>query len=316
MSASGAAEGAPPNDTLTRVPGFAVGHWTDAVGATGCTVVLAPPEGAVASGFSLGPAPATRELVLLEPERLVQRAHAVLLTGGSAFGLAAADGVMRWLEERGRGIETPGGRVPIVPAAAIWDLWPGERGRRPGAEGGYAACEAADRSPVAHGSVGAGTGALAAQRKGLEHAPPGGLGSASRRVDGATVGVLAVCNPGGEVFDPADGSLVAGSANPDPAKGGAMERPYLEPGANTTLLLVATDAPLAKGEARLLAQAALIGLARAVRPLTPFDGDTAFALSSGSGPEVPLLALHVAAQELAVEAILRGVRAAGRDRPA
>lgn len=294
------------DDTLTAVPGFTVGHWSDPVGATGCTVVLGPPEGAVASGLSLGPSPGTREMTLLEPERQVQRIDAVVLAGGSAFGLAAADGAMRWLEERGRGFETPVGRVPIVPAAVIFDLPAGRPDARPGADQGYAACEAAGPGPVPHGRVGAGTGALVAKLYGLEHAVPGGLGSAARRVDGATVAVLAVCNAVGEVVDPADGALVAGARG---APRGAAATTFGGAGQNTSLLTVATDAPLAKAEARLLAQAALHGLARAVRPLTPFDGDTAFALSSGLGPEVPLAALYVAVQELAVEAVLRGVRA-------
>ncbi len=163
---------------ITRVPGIRVGHWTDPVGVTGCTVVL-PPPGTVASGEVRGGAPGTRETDLLRPGMLVQEVHAVLLTGGSAFGLAAADGVVRYLEERGIGLDTGVARIPIVPAAVLFDLGCGSAGARPGPEQGHAACEAAVDGAVEEGSVGAGTGATVAKLEGPERAVKGGVGTAS-----------------------------------------------------------------------------------------------------------------------------------------
>ena len=179
------------NETLTAVSGLEVGHWTHHEAATGCTVVLCPPEGCVASASVRGGAPGTREVALLEPEKTVERIHAVLLAGGSAFGLAAADGVMRFLEARGIGFETPFARVPIVPAAVVFDLGLGRSEVRPDAEAGYFACEAASDAPVALGRVGAGAGATVGKYLGFEHAEWGGVGSAARRVAGATLAALA-----------------------------------------------------------------------------------------------------------------------------
>ncbi|HYH28187.1 MAG TPA: P1 family peptidase, partial [Actinomycetota bacterium] len=172
------------------MPGVLVGHWTDEIGRTGCTVVL-PPSGTIASGEVRGGAPGTRETDLLRPGMLVEHADAILLTGGSAFGLAAADGVVSWLETRGRGFQTPSGVVPIVPAAVIFDLGVGNPEARPGAAAGIAACEAAS-TQVAEGAVGAGTGATVGKLRGPELAAPGGLGTASAEEEGVTVGALAV----------------------------------------------------------------------------------------------------------------------------
>jgi L-aminopeptidase/D-esterase-like protein len=260
---------------------------------TGCTVVLCPP-GTVGSGEVRGGAPGTRETDLLAPGRLVREVHAALLTGGSAFGLAAADGVMRWLEERKLGFDTGVARVPIVPAAVLFDLGVGDRAARPGPEQGYAACQAASDGPVPEGRVGAGTGATV----GADHAP-GGVGSAAASEDGVTVGALAAANAFGAVVDD-DGSPIAGRV---PPPGYA---PW--PGTNTVLGVVATDAQLSKEEAHGLASAAHDGIAVAVRPAhTMWDGDTVFALATG-GTEAPQSLLERLAEEVLAEAVRRAVR--------
>ncbi len=292
------------NDTLTAVAGLRVGHWTDRVGQTGCTVILCPPEGCVASVAVCGSGPASRETALLAPEKSVQRVHAVVLSGGSAFGLDAAGGVMRWLEERGRGFNTPCGPVPIVPAAAIYDLWSGDPRARPGCAQGYRAAQAATSGPVDMGRVGAGTGAKVGSYRGIGYASPGGLGSASAELAGATVAVLAVVNAGGNVVDPHSGRLVAGVSE---GIGGLSDHFAATEGTTTTLVIVATDAPISKAEARLLAGSAQSGLVRAVRPVTLFDGDTCFVLSTASGPGVPLVALSLVVQELVARAIVAAV---------
>ncbi len=278
---------------ITRVQGVRVGHWTDRAGATGCTVVI-PPPGTVGSGEVRGGAPGTRETDLLRPGMLVQEVHAVLLTGGSAFGLAAADGVVRWLEERGIGFDAQLARVPIVPAAVVFDLAVGDPKARPGPDAGYAACEAAS-DEVPEGRVGAGTGATV----GADHAP-GGVGTASVSDEGAMVGALAVVNAYGAVVDD-DGRPVAGEV-PDPDAAPAW------PGTSTVLGVVATDAGLSKERAHLLAVAAHDGLARAVRPAhTMWDGDTVFTLATG-GTDAPQPALERMAEVALAEAIRRAVR--------
>jgi L-aminopeptidase/D-esterase-like protein len=281
---------------ITHIGGIRVGHWTDPVGLTGCTVVLAPP-GTLGSGEVRGGAPGTRETDLLRPGMLVREVHAVLLTGGSAFGLAAADGVVRWLEERGVGFDAGVARVPIVPAAVIFDLGVGDPGARPGPQAGVAACEAA-ADTVAEGRVGAGTGATV----GADHAP-GGVGSASRTEDGVTVGALAVVNAFGAVVDER-GEPLAGQVPSEDA-------PMPWPGTHTTLAAVATDARLSRERAHLLAVAAHDGLARAVRPAhTMWDGDTVFTLATGR-TEAPQPALERMAEEALAEAIRRAVRPSG-----
>jgi L-aminopeptidase/D-esterase-like protein len=249
------------------VDGMRVGHWTDPVGMTGCTVVL-PPPGTVGSCEVRGGAPGTRETDLLRPGMLVEEIHAVLLTGGSAFGLAAADGVMRWLEERGVGFEAGVARVPIVPAAVIFDLGVGDSRARPGPDEGYAACEAASERAT-EGRVGAGTGATV----GLDRVP-GGLGLAETLEGDVAVWALAVVNAFGAVVDE-DGRPLAGEI-PSPGTVPAW------PGANTVLGVVATNAELTKEGCQDLAAAAHAGLARAVRPAhTMWDGDTVFTLATG-----------------------------------
>ncbi len=295
------------NETLTAVPGLAVGHWTDPKAATGCTVALCPPGGCVASGCVLGGAPGTRETALLAPEKTVQRVHAVVLAGGSAFGLDAASGVARWLAEQGRGLETRHARIPIVPAAVIYDLGTGRADVRPDAAAGYAAAQAATSDPVASGRVGVGTGATVGKYAGFDKAAPSGLGSAALGLGGATVAALAVSNAVGDLFDPDTGKRVAGSS----ASKSFLDADVGLNGTNTTLVVVATDALLTKAQAYTLSQSAHVGVARVTRPShTPSDGDTAFVLSTAAGPEVPLFTLAAAVQEVVAAALLNGVRAA------
>lgn len=293
--------------------GVGVGHWTDPVGRTGCTVVLLPAEGAVTSVAVRGAAPGTRETDLLAPDNSVQVAHALLLTGGSAFGLAAADGVMRRLEERGIGVETPAGRVPIVPAAVLFDLGVGDAQARPGAEAGYAAALAAEQEgPVVTGQVGAGTGATVAKLFGPADALPGGLGTAGRALPGGgDVWALAAVNAVGDVVGE-DGAVLAGPGTVEHLLSGQDPSPP-PVGSNTTLVVVGTDLPLTKTQAHRLAVVAHDGLAHAIRPVhTSFDGDTVFAFSTGRAtPQtdpLALLELEVAAVNVVARAVRRAVQ--------
>jgi L-aminopeptidase/D-esterase-like protein/N-acetylglutamate synthase-like GNAT family acetyltransferase len=314
---------AAPRDAITDVPGIRVGHWTNRRAATGCTVVLCPPAGAVAACAPLGGAPGTRETDVLLPGNLVKRAHAVLLTGGSAFGLDAATGVMRWLAERDIGFETHGGRVPIVPAAVIYDLGIGRADVRPDAAAGYAACAAAGAA-VPQGSVGAGTGATVAKLAGPAGAVKGGLGTASERTHhGAIVGAIAVANGVGEIVDPASGRILA------PVRPPAVLPPVphedaiahlrrrgsrpASPLENTTIAVVATDVLLDREQLYRLALMAHAGIARTVRPShTIADGDTVFALATGTRVEErpDIGALGALAAHALARAILNGVRRA------
>jgi L-aminopeptidase/D-esterase-like protein len=291
---------------LTDVAGLRVGHWTDLEAGTGCTVVLCEPA-AVAGVDVRGAAPGTRETDLLRPGTLVDHVHAILLTGGSAFGLDAAGGVVRFLEERGAGLATGAGPVPIVPAAVLFDLALGRADRRPDAAAGYAACLAAGPT-VAEGSVGAGTGATVAKLNGAAGALKGGIGTASRRLpDGTVVGALVAVNAVGSVVDPATGALVAGPR----AVGVAATTPLA--GTNTTLGIVATSAALDVAGANRLASLAHDGVALAIRPAhTHYDGDAIFvlALPTSAEKKSDMLALGAAAVEAVAEAVLRGVRAA------
>ncbi len=297
------------NDTLTAVSGLLVGHWTDPVARTGCTVVLTPEGGCIGSGRALGPAPGSRETSLLEPDKTVGSVDAVVLSGGSAYGLAAAHGVMRWLEEQGRGFDTGYARVPIVPSAVLYDLGVGDPSVRPDEAAGRAAAQAASGSPVRQGSIGAGAGASVGKLHGMERATASGLGSHAIEVDGAVVAALAVSNAFGNVVDPDDGSLVAGleDAMGLDALGGLR----VMPGTNTTLVVVATDAVISKSAAHALSLSAHIGIARVTRPShTLIDGDSAFVLSTCSCHEVAPQALSIAVQEVVAQALLKGVRAA------
>lgn len=263
------------NETITAIPGVRVGHWTDTQNMTGCSVVVLP-EPNVVAGEARGAAPGTREFALLQPGMRVEQAQAILLTGGSAFGLSAADGVMRGLEADGRGHETPVGRVPIVPSAVIFDLFP-DFEARPGPDEGEAAYREASPDPVESGLVGAGTGATVAKWRGFEHRRPGGLGSALRRAGDASVGALVVVNAVGDIHTLKGESLTGGDVEPGP--------PALTPEAftNTTLVVLATDAALSRIQLFRLVVRAHDALAACIRPVhTDFDGDAVFAASVGT----------------------------------
>ncbi|MEJ7891338.1 MAG: P1 family peptidase [Solirubrobacteraceae bacterium] len=297
--------------TVSLPDGFTCGHWTDPVGMTGCTVLLAPP-GAVGSGEVRGGGPGTRESDLLSPWTGTAGPQAVLLTGGSAFGLAAADGVAAWLSDADRGHPTPAGRVPLVSAAVVYDLMAGSASARPDAACGRAACEAAS-DVVARGAVGAGTGATVGKLLGPDAWSRGGVGAASLRAGDATVVAVAVVNAIGDVLD-TDGSVLAGARRDgefvrsvDLIAAGVT--PPIGPDrANTTLACVCTDARLSKLEAFSVARAATAGLTRAVSPSsTAFDGDMTFVLAGGA-VEADLLTVSVMAAEATSAAIRDAIR--------
>jgi L-aminopeptidase/D-esterase-like protein len=309
--------------SIVDVPGLQVGHFTLSERLTGCSVVLAP-EGAVGAVDVRGAAPGTRETDLLDPANLVDKVHAVLLSGGSAFGLDAATGVVRWLDENGIGFETGHGRVPIVPAAVLFDLpvvRPGDDPKaRPGAEAGYAACQAASTAKPAAGNVGAGAGACVGKLFGLDRCMKGGIGNASVRVGPWVVGALVACNAVGDVVDPASGRVLAGARTADGTglldtqrallAGERGKRPL--PGTNTTIGVVATNATLNKAQAKRMAMSAHDGLARSIRPAhTTLDGDTLFAMATGTEVRLPdLLLLTVMAAEATALATLNAIRQA------
>jgi len=304
-------------DAITDVPGIRVGHWTNRRAATGCTVVLCPRDGAIGGVDVRGGAPGTRETDLLRPGAIAGRANAVLLTGGSAFGLDAASGVARYLEEEGIGHRFGGAFIPLVPAAVVFDLNIGSAKVRPGAEEGYRAARGAKGGMVAQGSVGAGTGCTVAKADGLERCLKGGLGTASERTpDGLIVGAIAVVNAGGEIVDSARGRPIAAPRADTP--GGFLDTIELmragstgpPPGENTTLAVVATNARLTKEQAGRLASVSHDGFARAVRPAhTVSDGDTVFALATGDHELDParVYALEALAARAVERAIVRGV---------
>jgi L-aminopeptidase/D-esterase-like protein len=304
-----------PPDAITSVLGLRVGHWTDRRAATGCTVVVCE-GGAVAAVDVRGGAPGTRETDILRPGNLVERIHAVLLSGGSAFGLDAAAGVMRYLEEEGVGFPTPGGLVPIVVGAVLYDLSIGRPDVRPDAAAGYAACRAAKGGRVSQGSVGAGSGATVGKALGMERAVKGGIGTASERAAGEiTVGALVAVNCLGEVVDPDSGRIMAGPRD----EGGFLSTLDILRGrlpsalsggfTNSTIGVVATNACLSREQAYRLAVMAHDGLSRTVRPAhTPVDGDVFFSLATGAteAPADPIVLGALAAR--AVErAIVRAV---------
>ena len=316
----------PRTDAITDVRGIQVGQHTDPRRPTGCSVVLAQGpngRGAVAGVDVRGAAPGTRETDLLDPANLVQEVHAVLLSGGSAWGLDAAAGVMRWLDGRGIGLPVgtaPGQRVPIVPAAVLFDLHVGDARVRPDAAAGYAACAAATRAHPAEGCVGAGTGATVGKLFGMQYAMKSGIGTASVRVDGITVGALVACNAVGDVVDPDTGRPLAGARTEDGTQLRDMRRALLRgelPGAllggsNTTIGVIATDAVLTKPQAQRLAVVGHDGLARAINPVhTQMDGDTLFALATGAAGRTPdLVVLATMAAEAVARATVRAALAA------
>ncbi|MCZ2291673.1 MAG: P1 family peptidase [Burkholderiales bacterium] len=307
---------APHPGSLTDVAGLSVGHHTRSDRPTGCSVVLCP-QGVVCGVDQRGGAPGTRETDLLKSENTVERVHAVLLTGGSAFGLDAAGGVMRWLDEHGHGIAVGPARVPIVPAAVLFDLWVGDARIRPGADDGYAACIAASTAAPAQGRVGAGAGATVGKLFGPERAMKGGIGSASIRLGAFTVAALVAVNAVGDVIGE-DGQVLAGARGADGrslvrtserllAGEGPMQ---IMSGMATTIGVVATDALLSKAQANKLAALAHHGLSRAIDPITVHDGDTLFALATGgTARSGDLSALGAMAAEAVARAIRNAVRA-------
>lgn len=302
-------------NAITDVANLLVGHATDPAGLTGCTVVLCP-AGAVVGVDVRGSAPATRETDLCRPGHLVEHAHAVVLSGGSAYGLAAATGVMQWLEEQGIGHPVGVGVVPIVPGAALFDLAVGDPRARPDAAMGYRAAAAAQAGPVPEGNVGAGTGASVGKLLGLEKATKAGLGTAAvHMARGVVVGAIVAVNAVGDVYAPDTGRIIAGARGPDgflnitrTLLGGAGVDVF--PGTSTTLACVATNAALTKEQANKVAQMAHNGLARSIDPIhTMYDGDAVFALGCGD-KSADANAVGTAAALALERAVLRAVYAA------
>ncbi len=304
-------------NAITDVAGLKVGHYTDLEAATGCTVILCE-AGAMGGVDVRGAAPGTRETDLMRPMHLVDRVHAIVLTGGSAFGLEAASGAMRYLEERGYGFDAKVARVPIVAAAVLFDLTIGQARVRPDAEAGYQACRQASSGPVAEGNVGAGTGASVGKLLGPKFATKSGLGTASQAIGkGITVGAIVAVNAFGDVVDPRTGQIVAGTRRPvvggfantlESMKGGLGQT--ILAFANTTIGVVATDAYLTKEQINKVAQMAHDGLAMTIRPVhTMFDGDTIFALATGKerkkSPDVSVIG--AVAADVMAQAVLRAV---------
>jgi L-aminopeptidase/D-esterase-like protein len=307
------------NSTLTAVPGVKVGHVTLAQRPTGCTVILVE-AGATAGVDVRGAAPATRETDLLRPGNVVQAVHAIVLSGGSAFGLDAASGVMRYLEEKRVGFEFGQSHVPIVPAAALFDLSVGDGTIRPAADCGYQAARTASTKPALEGSIGAGAGATVGKAAGADHAMKGGIGSAAVTLpNGVTVAALVATNGFGDVVDPATGAIVAGARAAD-GKTFVDARKLLRkgdirfgpPGQNTTLGVVATNAVLTKTDATRVAEMAHDGFARAIVPVhTTVDGDTIFALATGSrSGAADVGQIGALAADVMADAIVRAVRQA------
>lgn len=321
--------------SITDVPGIQVGHHTLPGRTTGCTVILAT-GGATAAVDVRGGAPGTRETALLDPVNTVSEVHAVVLAGGSAFGLDAAGGVMRWLAEREIGYEVGEHRVPIVVGAILFDLDVGDRRERPDAASGLAAAEAASTRAPAEGNVGAGAGATVGKLRGMSRAMKGGIGTASiRRQDGLIVGALVAVNALGDVIDPATGRVLAGVRTADgealedarrivragPGKDPETDEAAPDGPSNTVIGVVATNADLSKAQLTMVARMAHDGLARAVSPAhTPWDGDTVFALSTaawtgdgsagGGAPPSIVLAVGALAAEAVADAIVRAIHRA------
>ncbi|HWP82678.1 MAG TPA: P1 family peptidase [Bacteroidota bacterium] len=299
---------------ITSVPGFKVGHYTDKENLTGCTVILCPPK-TRASCEVRGASPGSRELALLAPDKRMDEIHAILLTGGSAFGLGAADGVMKWLEEHDVGYQTPWVKVPIVPTAVVFDLNVGNAKVRPGPQAGYEACVNATSGKIQEGAVGAGTGTTVGKWKGSEFWMKGGVGTASMAVGDVVVGAIAVVNSVGDIYG-TDGKIIAGARKPEGgffadsepmrvfARGKVLEK------TNTTLVVVATNATFTKTELFRIAQRMHDGMSRAIKPShTSYDGDVTFACSWGNVVSDFDLVAEISA-DLTAESIRRAVKAA------
>lgn len=303
---------------LTDITGIKLGHFTSTERPTGCSVILVE-RGAIAGVDVRGGAPGTRETDLLNPINTVQMVHGIALSGGSAFGLDTASGVVRYLEEKGIGFDTKVAYVPIVPAAVIFDLHLGDSKIRPTAENGYEAAKIARSGAFALGNVGAGAGATVGKLFGIEHATRGGLGTASIHLGNLIVAALAVVNAVGDIIDPQTGSCVAGARSKEgdtlldsmtAIKNG--RRPNIFGSQNTTLVVVATNARLTKPEATKLASMSHAGLSRTINPVhTPLDGDTIFALSTGDYPQhVDMITLGALAAEVTANAVLNAIQTA------
>ncbi len=314
---------APPPDSgcLTDVEGIKVGHYTETRRPTGCTVILTE-RGAVAGVDVRGSAPGTHETDLLSPLNTVEKIHAVVLSGGSAFGLEAAFGVMQYLEEQRIGYPTRVARIPIVPAAVLFDLGLGDARIRPDKRAGYLACKSAKARACEEGNVGAGTGATVGKMFGMDRAMKGGLGASSIQVGSFVVAALVAVNAFGDVLDPATGAVLAGARATDgKTLVNSVEQMrqgrYVQPktsGENTTIGVVATNAGLSKSQATKMAQMAHDGLARCINPVhTPQDGDTLFAIATGTVTGVPdLTLLGSLAADVTAQAVRRAiVRAKG-----
>lgn len=322
MGAAGGAQATESTGGITDVPGIKVGHHTESARPTGCTVLLFG-KGATAAVDVRGSAPGTRETDLLNPLNSVQQAQAILLTGGSAYGLDAASGVMRYLEEHGLGVHLGNVVVPIVPAAVLYDLPLGDWKIRPTAESGYQACKAASAGPVAEGNVGAGAGATVGKLFGHGSAMKSGLGTASVHVGttGIIIGAIAAVNAVGDVVDPKTGRILAGARKADGPgfrdtmaairAGYQIEAAPVLP-ANTTLAVVATNAALDKTQLTKIAQMAHDGLARTINPVhTLADGDTVFAVATGTATtKVNHGAIGALAASVLAEAVVRAVKSA------
>ena len=311
---------------IKDLSGIYIGHYQDPRRPTGCTVVLCP-TGAVGGVAVVGAAPGTRETDLLNPTSTVNEVHAIVLSGGSAFGLDSATGVMRWLHEHGYGLDVGPVRVPIVPAAVLFDLLvddfaqQGGSGIYPDANAGYAACSNAIENPDAallQGNIGAGTGATVGKLNGPQCAMRGGLGWAALNVNGVTIAAIIACNAVGDVVDPQTGAILAGArTSPDSlnrlnavsAELEGLSASGLHAGSNTTIGVIMTDATLTKAQAQRLAQIGHDGLARTIRPVhTAMDGDTLFALATGTNPApVDVMQLATAATEVTAMAVINGI---------
>jgi L-aminopeptidase/D-esterase-like protein len=312
---------------LTDLFGIHIGHFSDPRRPTGCTVILCP-EGATAGVAVVGAAPGTRETDLLNPSGTVQQVNAVVLSGGSAFGLDAASGVMHWLKEHDYGLRIGPVRVPIVPAAVLFDLWvddfilPGGSCIYPDANAGYQACVIAVQHPEAgleQGNIGAGAGATVGKLNGPDCAMRGGIGWAAVKVNGITIAAIVACNAVGDVIDPNTGKILAGARtlpnslnllNAVDAELNGLSSSGLNAGGNTTIGVIITDAILDKAQAQRLAQVGHDGLARTIRPVhTAMDGDTLFALATGRNPlPVDPMQMATAASEVTATAVTNAIR--------
>ncbi len=303
------------NNSITDIPGILVGNAQDTEAGTGCTVILYP-EGAVTGVDVRGGAPGTRDVSALNPVNIVQKAHAVYLGGGSAYGLDGASGVMQYLEEQGKGFDVGVGIVPIVPGAVLFDLPVGKAAIRPDKEMGYRACLAATDSYSKNGNIGAGTGASVGKIKGYGFCMKGGLGTASRKVGDLVVGAIVAVNCYGDIIDPSSGNIIAGVLTAD-RKSFAQTMTVLAHtsegtdnafSSNTTIGCIATNAHFDKAGTTKVAMMAHDGFARAINPIhTMFDGDTIFCMATGEIESNPTTVGAIAAEVMA-EAILRGVK--------